>query len=163
MSPCHPVTLQPPHDPLVGGLDGVGGWGGALAARATGTSWTSSVLRYYTLTKPRVLYGNVLTAAAGFLFASAGHIDWFLFLAVCAGTTLVIVSACVLNNVLDRDIDSLMARTRKLPTVTGGVGARIAVIYSVVLWQLGMAILAAWTNALVVAVGLGGFLAYVVL
>lgn len=135
----------------------------ALAARATDASWRSTLLRYYSLTKPRVLYGNVLTAAAGFLFASPGPIDWLLFLAVCLGTTLVIGSACVLNNVLDRDIDTLMARTKKRATVTGGVGARNALIYSAVLLLAGMAILVAWTNALVVGVGIGGFLAYVVL
>ena len=135
----------------------------ALAARATGTTWRDSLLRYYSLAKPGVLYGNVLTAAAGFLFASPGRIDWFLFLAVCLGTTLVIGSACVLNNVLDRDIDTLMARTRKRATVTGGIGARNAVTYCAALGVGGMAILVAWTNMFVVAVGVAGFLAYVVL
>lgn len=151
------VDASTQDDSLIDGKDS------ALAARATGTSWRSSVLRYYTLTKPRVLYGNVITAAAGFLFASPAQIDWWLFLAVCVGTTLVIGAACVLNNVLDRDIDTLMARTKKRATVTGGVGARNAVIYSIILWLLGMGTLVAWTNALVVWVGLGGFLAYVVL
>lgn len=135
----------------------------ALAARATGNSWRDSVLRYYSLAKPRALYGNVLTAAAGFLFASPGRIAWALFLAVCLGTTLVIASACVLNNVLDRDIDTLMARTKKRATVTGGIAARNAVVYAATLGIGGMAILVAWTNMLVVAVGLVGFLAYVVL
>lgn len=135
----------------------------ALAARATGTSWRDSLLRYYSLAKPGVLYGNVMTAAAGFLFASPAYIDWFLFLAVCLGTTLVIGSACVLNNVLDRDIDSVMERTKKRATVTGGVQARNAVIYSVVLGVTGMTMLVLWTNLLVVSVGLFGYLAYVVL
>lgn len=157
-SPSSPKQPQPETaDALIDGKDS------ALAALATGTSWRATLLRYYTLTKPRVLYGNVLSAAAGFLFASPGRIDWLLFLAVCAGTTLVIGAACVLNNVLDRDIDTVMARTKKRATVTGGVGARNAVIYSIVLLVLGMGILIAWTNWWVVAVGLGGFLAYVVL
>ena len=153
-------TAMPPAaviDPTLDGKDS------ALAARATGSSWRATLLRYYSLAKPRVLYGNVLTAAAGFLFASPKNVHWLLFLAVCLGTTFVIGSACVLNNVLDRDIDTLMARTQKRATVTGGVGARNAVIYSAVLGLSGMAILVAWTNALVVVVGLGGFLAYVVL
>ena len=145
------------------GAGGIDGKDSALAARATGNTWKATLLRYYSLAKPRVLYGNVLTAAAGFLFASPSHIDWLLFLAVCLGTTLVIGSACVLNNVLDRDIDTLMARTKKRASVTGGVGARNAVIYSAILGLGGMAILVAWTNMLVVAVGLAGFLAYVVL
>jgi protoheme IX farnesyltransferase len=152
---------RPPHGTdMASRIDGTDS---ALAARATGTSWRDSVLRYYSLAKPGVLYGNVLTAAAGFLFASPGHIDWLLFLAVCAGTTLVIASACVVNNVLDRDIDSVMERTRKRATVTGHVQARNAVIYSLLLGLVGMAVLVAWTNWLVVAVGLGGYLAYVVL
>ncbi|NVN00563.1 heme o synthase [Arthrobacter sp. SDTb3-6] len=139
------------------------GTDGALAARATGPGWRDAVLRYYSLAKPGVLYGNVLTAAAGFLFGCPGPVDWLLFLAVCLGTTLVIGSACVLNNVLDRDIDTVMARTRNRATVTGGVQARNAVVYSVLLGVAGLAVLTAWTNWLVVAVGLGGYLAYVVL
>ncbi len=134
-----------------------------LASRATGDSLRDKLLRYYSLTKPRVLYGNVLTAAAGFLFASPGQIEWLLFLAVCLGTTLVIASACVLNNVLDRDIDAVMVRTRRRASVTGAVGARSAMIYSAILLVGGMAALVSWTNALVVGVGLGGFVAYVVL
>ncbi|MDJ0315640.1 heme o synthase [Arthrobacter antibioticus] len=141
---------------------GTDGKDSALAARATGTSWRARALRYYSLAKPRVLYGNVLTAAAGFLFASEGRINWVVFLAVCLGTTLVIASACVLNNILDRDIDTLMDRTKKRASVTGGVGVRNASIYAAVLGMLGMAILILWTNPLVVGVGLAGFLIYVV-
>ncbi|MGO4385633.1 heme o synthase [Specibacter sp. RAF43] len=153
MPPRRPPSPTPPID----------GTDGALAARATGTSLLHTAVRYYSLTKPRVLYGNVLTAAAGFLFASPGRINIVLFLVVCLGTTLVIASACALNNVLDRDIDTVMARTKKRATVTGGVGARHAVIFAAALGVAGMAMLVAWTNWLVVAVGVGGFLAYVVL
>ena len=147
------------------GVDGRGvdGTDGALAARASGTSLRDTLTRYYSLTKPGVLYGNVLTAAAGFLLASRGQVDFPLFAALVFGTTLVIASACVLNNVLDRDIDTVMERTRKRATVTGSIGARNAVIFSVVLGVAGMAMLIAWTNWLVVLVGLGGFLVYVVL
>lgn len=164
------AARRPPPPPRrCGGRDPVDGTGGtdvtdgALAARAAGSGWRDSVVRYYSLAKPGVLYGNVLTAAAGFLFASPGRVDWFLFTAVCIGTSLVIASACVLNNVLDRDIDTVMERTRKRATVTGTVQAGRAVAYSVLLGVAGVAVLAAWTNPLVVAVGLGGYLAYVVL
>ena len=161
-----PPTRPEPGDSVddrCGSGPALDGKDGALASRATGGSWRDTLLRYYSLTKPRVLYGNALTAAAGFLFASPGHIDWLLFLAVCLGTTLVIASACVLNNVLDRDIDAVMVRTQKRATVTGGVRARSALIYSAILLLGGMAALVAWTNALVVGVGIGGFVAYVVL
>lgn len=118
---------------------------------------------YYSLTKPGVLYGNALTAAAGFLLAAQGRIDLVLFVALVVGSTLVIASACVLNNFLDQDIDSKMARTKQRAIVAGKVKGRDAVILSVVLGVLGLLILALYTNWLVVAIGVIGFVDYVVL
>jgi protoheme IX farnesyltransferase len=118
---------------------------------------------YYSLTKPGVLYGNALTAAAGFLLAANGHIDFWLFLALVVGSTLVIASACVLNNFLDQDIDSKMARTKKRAIVAGAVKGSHAVILSILLGIVGLGILIAWTNWLVVIIGIIGFVDYVVL
>lgn len=118
---------------------------------------------YYSLTKPGVLYGNALTAAAGFLFASSGQIDWWLFLALNVGTTLIIASACVLNNFLDQDIDSKMSRTKKRALVRGDVAGKNAVIFSIALGLIGLIVLMLWTNYLVVAVGAIGYFDYVVL
>lgn len=123
----------------------------------------ATIKEYYSLTKPGVLYGNALTAAAGFLFASQGHVDGWLFLALCSGMTLIIASACVLNNFLDQDIDSKMARTKSRALVAGKVRGRDAVILAVVLGVVGMAILYLYTNLLVLTVGLIGYIDYVVL
>lgn len=116
---------------------------------------------YYQLTKPGVLYGNVLTGAAGFLLAAAGDIDWWLFFAAIGGMTLVIAAACVINNYLDRDIDSVMARTKSRPSVTGVIDGKNMVVYGVLLLILGIAILYLWTNWLVVVIGVIGFVTYV--
>ncbi len=116
---------------------------------------------YYRLTKPGVLYGNVLTGAAGFFLAANGRIDWLLFLAAIGGMTLVIAAACVLNNFLDQDIDSIMERTKSRPSVSGSIEGRHMVVYGVVLGLLGLGILYAWTNLLVVAIGVVGFVIYV--
>jgi len=118
---------------------------------------------YYSLTKPGVLYGNALTAAAGFLFASKGNINGWLFVALCLGTTFVIASACVLNNYLDQDIDQKMARTKNRALVQGTVSGRGAVAFSTILGILGLIILAVFTNPLVIAIGIIGFIDYVVL
>ncbi|KUF06695.1 hypothetical protein AUL38_11770 [Leucobacter sp. G161] len=136
-----------------------------IASKADGNSVRATIARYYSLTKPGVLYGNVLTAAAGFLLAAGiiREFDWPLFLATIVGTTLVIAAACVLNNVLDRDIDDRMERTKKRATVSGSISVRNAVIFSIVLFVLGNGILVAWTNWLVVVTGLVGFFTYVVL
>jgi protoheme IX farnesyltransferase len=118
---------------------------------------------YYSLTKPGVLYGNALTAAAGFLLASRGQLDILLFVAICVGSTLVIASACVLNNYLDQDIDSKMERTKKRAIVNGDIEGWKAVVFSVVLGIPGFIILALYTNWLVVLIGAIGFVDYVVL
>lgn len=123
----------------------------------------ATIKEYYSLTKPGVLYGNALTAAAGFLLASQGHINLWLFAAAIGGTTLMIASACVLNNFLDQDIDSKMARTKTRALVAGKVRGRDAVILAIVLGVLGVAIVYFYTNLLVLAVGIIGYVDYVVL
>lgn len=124
----------------------------------------ATIKRYYSLTKPGVMYGNALTAAAGFLFASlalTGRIDGWLFLALCVGTTLVIASACALNNYLDQDIDRIMERTKKRVIASGELKASHALAFSIIIGLLGVGVLIAWTNWLVVLIGLVGFITYV--
>lgn len=121
-----------------------------------------SIKRYYSLTKPGVLYGNALTVAAGYFLAAQGDIDLALFLAVFTGSSLIIASACVINNYLDQDIDAIMDRTKKRALVSGDIKGYRAVIFSIVLGILGITILALYTNMLVVMLGLIGFITYVV-
>jgi heme o synthase len=116
---------------------------------------------YYELTKPGVLFGNALSAFAGFLFASRGHADVLLFVWLTLGTTLVIASACVLNNYLDRDIDAKMARTKKRAELFKTVGPRQAIIFSIVLGVVGIGLLLL-TNWWVVLIEIIGFIDYVV-
>jgi len=116
---------------------------------------------YYQLTKPNVTYGNVLTAVAGFFLAAAGQVDWLVFFGMLSGMTLVIAAACALNNYYDRDIDSVMHRTKKRPSVTGEIAPLDMVLFAVSLLIIGLCVLAATTNWLVVAIGLAGFVTYV--
>lgn len=116
---------------------------------------------YYELLKPGVMYGNVLTGAAGFFLAAAGRVDWGLFMATIIGMTLVVGSACAINNYLDRDIDQKMTRTQKRPSVTGEVQPMAILAYSLLLGVLGFVILALWTNWLVVTIGGLGWVTYV--
>jgi len=118
---------------------------------------------YYQLTKPGIIYGNIITAAAGFLLASKWHIHWTLLLATLVGTALVIASACVFNNYLDRGIDEKMQRTRHRALVTGTVPIRSAIIYASLLGAAGFAALIIDTNGLVVAIGALAFVDYVAL
>lgn len=105
---------------------------------------------------------NVITASAGYLFASKWHIDWRQFAALLVGSTLIIASACVLNNLIDRDMDQLMARTKKRALVTGKVSARSAILFAAVLALIGFWVLM-FTNRLTFCIGAFAFVSYVVL
>lgn len=116
---------------------------------------------YYKLTKPGVMYGNLITTIAGFLFAADGNIEWPSFLATVLGTALVISSACVINNYLDQDIDALMTRTKARPLLTGEVSQKGALIFGSLLGIIGLGLLISLTNWWVVGVGIFGWIVYV--
>lgn len=124
---------------------------------------SSHVRGYYSLTKPHVTYGNVLTVAAGFLLASGylRHFDLQMFTITIIGTTLVIASACVLNNYLDQDIDRLMERTKNRAVANGDLPGYGAIIFSTVLGVIGITLLAVWVNLIVFLLGVAGFIIYV--
>ena len=111
---------------------------------------------YYRLTKPGIIYGNLIVTAGGFLLASRGHIDLLLFFAVMGGTALVIASGCVFNNYIDRDIDKKMARTQKRALATGAVSGRSAILYASTLAVIGFVILVMGTNILALVMGANG-------
>jgi protoheme IX farnesyltransferase len=118
---------------------------------------------YYQALKPERTYANVMTTLAGFLFASRWHIDWTLLLATIGGMTLVVMSACGVNNCTDRKLDAQMPRTKKRATVTGGVSVRNLAILAAALGIAGFAVLGLWVNGLIVVVGVIGYIDYVIL
>jgi len=118
---------------------------------------------YYRLTKPGIVYGNDLTAAGGFLLASRSHIDFGLLLAMLVGLSLVIASACVFNNYIDRDIDKKMSRTKNRALVSGQISGPAALSFASVLLIFGVLILGFFTNLLTMLIALAAVFAYVVL
>lgn len=122
-----------------------------------------SIRTYYRLTKPGIIYGNLLTSIAGFLLASKWRVDVRLFLAANAGVALIIAAACVINNYIDRDIDRRMARTKRRALVTGEVSSRSALLFASVLAIIGFVLLIAYVNVLTTSIGFVAFVDYVVL
>lgn len=117
---------------------------------------------YYRVTKPGIVQGNALHTLAGALFAST--LEGFLWkevLGVLIGTSLVIASACVANNYMDRGIDARMKRTKSRPSVTGLISLKNAMAYAVMLLLAGFALLYVMTNLIVVAIGVVAYIFYV--
>lgn len=81
------------------------------------------------LLKFNVLLANVLPVLTGFVLAlfildSNFSNYYFSFLLTLFGSTLVIAGALIINNWYDIDIDTVMERTKKRPTVTGNFSKR---------------------------------------
>ncbi|HAS6348471.1 TPA: protoheme IX farnesyltransferase [Vibrio vulnificus] len=116
---------------------------------------------YLRLTKPGIIRGNLVAAAGGFFLASQGQIDWLLFLAVCAGTSLIVASGCVFNNFIDKDIDAVMQRTCKRELVQKLVPISHALLFAFTLGVAGFTTLYLFTSQIAFAFGVLGFVVYV--
>lgn len=120
------------------------------------------IKKYYKLTKPGIIFGNVITCVAGFVLASRGNINYLLFLATLIGLSCIIASACIFNNYIDRFADKKMTRTQSRPLATGAISEKNALIFAAVLGLIGTFALGVYTNLLTLAIALFGFFIYVV-
>lgn len=114
------------------------------------------------LTKPGIILGNIITTAGGFALASRGQIDYMLFLVTLIGLGLIIASAGVFNNYIDRFADAKMERTKNRPFAKGTISTFKGLIFGAILGISGVAVLAQGTNLLTVIVAITGFLVYLV-
>lgn len=116
---------------------------------------------YYAMTKPGIVFGNAITAAAGFFLASKGGFDFFLFIVTLCGLSFIVASGCVLNNYFDRISDQRMNRTKSRPLAKGSVPLKNAIVFGVFLLLLGTLVLSVFTNWLATLIALIGFVVYV--
>lgn len=117
--------------------------------------------KYIQVTKPGIIFGNLISVVGGFLLAAKGNIDGLLFIATIVGVSLVVASGCVFNNYIDRDIDGKMERTKNRVLVKGLITPSATLSYATLLGIAGFALLLAMTNLLATLVALFGFVVYV--
>ena len=132
--------------------------------RATTATRPAAVLRdYMELTKPRITSMVVLTTLAGFYLAAYHAMDVGLFLYTMLGTAMVVASGNMLNQVMERDVDALMRRTRNRPLPAGRMEPAEAVVSSVVMVVIGLLYLAITVNPLTALLTFIGWANYVFL
>lgn len=115
------------------------------------------------LTKPGIIFGNVITALGGFALASKGTIDLHLFFMTLVGLSFVIASAGVFNNYIDRQADAKMERTKDRAFAKDAVPVASTLALGALLGVIGLLFLYAKTNVLTVVVAVFGFLTYLTL
>ena len=117
--------------------------------------------KYLFLTKPGILFGNFVTTLGGFFLAAQGSVDFLLLLITLVSTTLVVASGCVVNNVIDQDIDPKMQRTQNRALVQKTISQSAALVYAAVLGILGFSMLWFFVNAYAFGFAVLGFIVYV--
>lgn len=119
---------------------------------------------YVQLIKPGITLSNTLAAIAGFfLAASATGFRLDTFIGVIAGVSGVIASACVVNNIYDRNIDKKMKRTRKRGVPAGEMSLPKAWATATIAAIIGFSFLTLFTNQLTTILGVVAFVWYVVI
>jgi heme o synthase len=112
------------------------------------------VAAYLELTKPRITFLIVLTAAAGFALASPGRIDYPAMLTAMVGVALLSSGIATLNQYIEKDLDALMRRTANRPLPTGKLLPWEALAFGVGLTVLAEVYLAVLVNPLSAVIGL---------
>lgn len=100
---------------------------------------------YVALTKPRIIELLLITTVPAMLVAEQGWPDTWLVVLTVVGGTLSAGGANAINNVVDRDIDAQMRRTRHRPLPAHRVGVREGLIVGLVLGAAGF--LTLWLGA----------------
>ncbi|MEN1969230.1 heme o synthase [Lentibacillus sp. N15] len=131
------------------------------------TNSNSIITDFKELFKAIVLISNVLPVFTGFwlalYFTNASFANyWGVFILTIIGSTCVMAGALLLNNWYDVDIDTVMARTQKRPTVTGRISLKTVLALGIALSVIGLIILLFTTLEAAIYAFIGWF-TYVIL
>ncbi|WP_339489258.1 heme o synthase [Pseudomonas sp. EL_65y_Pfl2_R95] len=130
-----------------------------LREQATHLSWRD----FLELTKPRVVVLMLITSLVGMFLATRAGVTWQVLIFGNLGIGLCAGAAAAVNHVVDRRIDSIMARTHKRPVTSGRMSPAIALSFALLLAVSGMVLLLAFTNELAAWLTLASLLGYAVL
>lgn len=102
----------------------------------------------YELTKPGITGFVMVTAGASAHVASGGAPGLWTMVHTVVGTGLATGGALALNQVIERDLDSRMQRTRNRPIPSGRISTRAATLFGGALLAIGIVWLAATVGVL---------------
>jgi protoheme IX farnesyltransferase len=103
---------------------------------------------YVELTKPRITFMVVVSAAAGFYLGVEQSLTLLTMLHCLIGTALVASGASALNQLIERDSDALMHRTRNRPLPSGRMDFTQVLAFGLVLSLAGTSYLCLAVNPL---------------
>ncbi|MCX7209996.1 MAG: heme o synthase [Burkholderiales bacterium] len=124
---------------------------------------TNRIAQYWALTKPRVTQLAVFCAVIGMFLAVPGLPDWRLLLSATIGIWLLAGAAFAVNCLVEREIDSRMARTARRPMARGEITVVQTLLFSGVIGGAGMWVLYTLVNPLTMWLTFATFVGYAVI
>ncbi|HEX6233086.1 MAG TPA: heme o synthase [Jiangellaceae bacterium] len=121
------------------------------------------VSAYASLMKLRVIELLLVTTLPAMVLAQRGIPPPWLVLMTLAGGTLAAGSAHAFNQVLERDIDVHMRRTRRRPVATGLISPRAGAVFAAALLVVAIGVMLVFVNPLAAALTLAANLFYVLI
>jgi protoheme IX farnesyltransferase len=121
------------------------------------------IAQYWALTKPRVTQLAVFCAIIGMFLATPGFPGWRVLIAATIGIWLLAGAAFAVNCLVEREIDSRMARTARRPMARGEISVMQTVLFSSVIGGGGMWVLYAFVNPLTMWLTCATFVGYAVI
>ncbi|OHC25547.1 MULTISPECIES: heme o synthase [Pseudomonas] len=118
---------------------------------------------YLELTKPKVVVLMLITSLVGMFLATRAGVPWTVLIFGNLGIGLCAGGAAAVNHVVDRRIDSIMARTHKRPLAEGRVTPLAALSFALLLAVAGLSLLLVFTNELAAWLTLASLLGYAVI
>ncbi len=117
------------------------------------------VKAYVELLKPRLSFLVAFSSAFGYALGAV-YFSWATLGWLFLGGFLVSGASVTINQILEKDLDKLMKRTKKRPLPTSRISIQEATVFTVVVAVIGLGILALTTNWLTVAFSILSLLLY---
>ncbi|MCV2526130.1 MAG: heme o synthase [Candidatus Lightella neohaematopini] len=122
------------------------------------------IIKYIRIIKLKIVIGNLLSLISGFLLSSRiiKVININLLNYTILGMFFLLISNCLLNNYIDRDIDIIMDRTKNRLLINNKILSLSILLISIILAILGLTILFITNNLLVFILSILATIIYVV-
>lgn len=127
------------------------------------TAQPNRIAQYWALTKPRVTQLAVFCAVIGMFLSTPDLPDWRKVIFGTLGIWLLAGAAFAINCLVEREIDSRMARTARRPMARGEITVGQTLVFSGVLGGLGMWVLYNLVNPLTMWLTFATFVGYAII
>jgi protoheme IX farnesyltransferase len=119
--------------------------------------------QYWALTKPRVTQLAVFCAVIGMFLSTPELPNWQRVVSATIGIWLLAGAAFAVNCLVEREIDSRMARTARRPMARGEITVSQTLVFSGVIGGLGMWVLYNFVNPLTMWLTFATFVGYAII